>query len=129
MNQYIHDEHNNLWYVLSGDYYVPLAIICDEKRPIGRFGRLHREYLQENYPVIFEVLILTGKLWSYLADINAQAQSRIEIIIQQFCVKEHVTEELKHKDAMLWVQEMNSIRQRAEEIVLHELIYTFESES
>ena len=53
MNQYIHDEHNNLWYVLSGDYYVPLTIICDEKRPIGRFGRLHREYLQENYPVNF----------------------------------------------------------------------------
>ena len=83
---------------------------------------MYRDYLKENNPMMFNDLLLTGRLWSYLADLNEQAQSRLQMIIRQMQEAENVTDGLKEKDQMAWVQAMNSIRNRAEEIVVQELV-------
>ena len=109
-------------YVLVGDYYIPDLKVPEEKRPIGKYGRMHREYLKENHPVLFNDLVLSCQLWTYLADINGQAQDRLKIIISQMQKAESVTEEMKGNNQWEWIQRMNSIFNRAEEIVLSELI-------
>lgn len=111
-------------YIRCGDYYIPDIRLPEEHRPIGRFGWMHREYLREHNPIRFDDLCLTGELWTYLADLNEQAQSRLELIIGQMKAAEGVTEDLKAADQMAWVGAMNSIRNRAEKIVLSELIYS-----
>ena len=80
-------------------------------------------YLREHHPILFIDLVLEGKLWTYLADLNEQAQNRLQLIIRQMQEEESVNDELKEKNQMAWVQVMNSIHNRAEEIVLHELVY------
>ena len=114
---------NGLEYTLVGDCFLPNLALTEELRPIGKWGRLHREYLKQEHPVQFESLILNGRLWTHLADLNAQAQERILLITEQMKAAEGVSEELKAADPMAWVRAMNSIRNRAEEIVLHELVY------
>ena len=109
-------------YVLVGDYYIPDLKLPEEKRPIGKYGRMHREYLKENHPVLFNDLVLSCQLWTYLADINGQAQDRLKIIIPQMQKAESVTEEMKENNQWEWIQRMNSIFNRAEKIVLSELI-------
>ena len=113
---------NGIDYVLVGDYYIPDLKLPEEKRPIGKYGRMHREYLKENHPVLFNDLVLSCQLWTYLADINGQAQDRLKIIISQMQKAESVTEEMKGNNQWEWIQRMNSIFNRAEEIVLSELI-------
>ena len=114
---------NNIEYILVGDYYIPDRKLPNEERPIGKYGWMHREYLKEHNPMRFNDLVLEGQLWSYLADLNEQAQSRLQRIIEQIKAAEGVTEELKAADQMAWVGALNSIRNRAEEIVLKEIIY------
>jgi hypothetical protein len=114
---------NGIDYVLVGDYYIPDLKLPEEERPIGKYGYLHGEYLNEKHPARYNYLILSCQLWSYLADVNEQAQEHLEIIMKQMQETEAVTEELKAKDQWEWVRRMNSIRSRAEEIVLDELIY------
>ena len=114
---------NNIEYVLVGDYYIPDLKLPHEKRPIGKYGRMHREYLKEHNPMMFNDLVLDGQIWTYLADLNEQAQERLSLIVEQMKVAEGVTEELKASDQMDWVRAMNSIRNRAEEIVLNEIVY------
>ena len=114
---------NNMDYVLVGDYYIPDLKLPHEERPIGKYGRMHREYLKEHNPMMFNDLVLDGQLWTYLADLNEQAQERLSLIVEQMKVAEGVTEELKASDQMDWVRAMNSIRNRAEEIVLNEIVY------
>lgn len=124
MKKYIYDESNGLWYELIGDYYIPvLTLPSEEQRPIGKWGRMHRDYLKEHRPILFNDLILNGQLWTYLADLNEQAQERLSLIVEQMKASEGVTEELKTADQMAWVGAMNSIRNRAEEIILREMIY------
>ena len=123
MKQRIYDECNGLWYSLCGDYYVPELTIPEENRPIGKWGRLHRDYLEQHHPIRFNDLVLSGQLWTYLADLNEQAQERLPLIVEQMKASEGVTEELKATDQMAWVGAMNSIRNRAEEIILREMIY------
>jgi len=113
---------NGLEYNLVGDYFLPNLALPEEHRPIGKWGRLHRKYLKQEHPILFESLILNGRLWTYLADLNEQAQERILLITEQMKAGEGVTEDLKAADPMAWVGAMNSIRNRAEEIILHELI-------
>ena len=113
---------NNIEYVLVGDYYIPDLKLPHEERPIGKYGRMHREYLKEHNPMMFNDLVLEGQLWTYLAALNEQAQERLSLIVEQMKVAESVTEELKAGDQMAWVGAMNSIRSRAEEIVIHELV-------
>ena len=114
---------NGIDYVLVGDYYIPDLKFPEENRPIGKFGRLHREFLKEKYPARYSELILSCKLWSYLADVNEQAQERLDTIIAQMKVAEGVTEELKAHDQIEWVRRCNSICNRAKEIVLSEIVY------
>ena len=110
-------------YIRSGDYFIPDLKLSEESRPISRWGRMHRDYLKEYHPIQFNNLVLSGNLWTYLADLNEQAQQRMETLIVQLKAAEGITEELKAADPMVWVQRMNSIQNRAEEITLQELIY------
>ena len=111
-------------YVLVGDYYIPDLKLPEEERPIGKYGRMHREYLRENHPILFNELALRFQLWTYLADINEQAQERFQVIISQMQKAESVTEKMKADNQWEWIQRMGSIHNRAEEIVLNELIYS-----
>ena len=110
-------------YIRVGDYFIPDLELPQESRPIGRWGRLHREYLREQRPIQYNCLLLSGELRTYLADLNEQAQDGLERMIDQMKMAEGVTEELKAADPMAWVAAMNNIRNRAEEIILQELIY------
>ena len=124
MKKHIYDENNGLWYELIGDYYIPvLTLSSEEQRPIGKWGRMHRDYLEQHHPIRFNDLVLSGQLWTCLADLNEQAQERLSLIVEQMKATEGVTEELKAANQMVWVGAMNSIRNRAEEIILHEMIY------
>ena len=124
LKKHIYDESNGIWYELVGDYYFPvLTLSSEEQRSIGKWGRMHRDYLEQNHPIRFDDLVLSGQLWTYLADLNEQAQERLSLIIEQMKASEGVTEDLKASDQMAWIGAMNSILNRAEEIILRELIY------
>lgn len=114
---------NGIDYVLVGDYYIPDLNLSEEERSVGKYGRMHREYLRETNPMLFNDLVLSCQLWTYLVDINEQAQERLQVIISQMQKTESVTEKMKEDNQWEWVQRMNSIQNRAEEIVLNELIY------
>ena len=110
-------------YIRVGDYFIPDLMLPEESRPIGKWGRMHREYLREHKPIQYNCLLLSGELRTYLADLNEQAQDGLERMIDQMKMAEGVTEELKAADPMAWVGAVNNIRNRAEEIILQELIY------
>ena len=112
-----------LEYIRNGDYYIPNLTIQKEERSIGKWGRMHREFLREHHPIQFSQLVLSDTLFTYLADLNEQTQQRMEALISQLQAAEGVTEDLKATDPIAWVQHMNSIQARAEEIVLSELIF------
>ena len=112
---------NGISYTLVGDYYIPDLQLPEENRPIGVWGRMHKAYLELYRPSRYNDLILSGKLWTYMADLNEQAQNRLELIIEQLKASEGVTGELKATNT--WVGAMNSIRNRAEGIIKCELIY------
>ena len=114
---------NGIDYHLIGDYYIPDLRLPEERRPIGKWGRMHREYLKEYRPAVYSDLVISGKLWTYLADLNEQAQTRLELIIEQMKAAEGVTEDLKCRDWWSWVQRMGNIQNRAEEIIRAEMIY------
>lgn len=114
---------NGIEYILVGDYYIPNLILPEETRPIGTWGRLHRKYLKEHCPIQYTNLITEGMLWTHLADLNEQAQERLARIIDQMKESEGVTEALKSADQLAWVGAMNSIRNRAEEIIREEMIF------
>lgn len=114
----------NVHYIRSGDYFIPDLKLPEETRPIGKWGRMHRDYLKEHHPTQFNTLVLSGTLWTYLADLNEQVQQRMETLIAQLKAAEGITEELKAVDPIAWTQRMNSIAARAEEIICEELIYT-----
>ncbi len=116
-------HENGIDYILVGDYYVPDWKLPEEKRPIGHWGRLHKAYLQNYRPAVYSELVLSCKLHTVLADLNEQASNRLFLIIEQMAASEGVTEQMKTENQMLWVQSMNSIRNRAEEIIKRELIY------
>ena len=113
----------NIKYIRSGDYFIPDLKLPEETRPIGKWGRMHREYLKEHHPIRFNNLVLSGDLWTYLADLNEQAQQRMETLLAQLKAAEDITEALKAADPIGWTQRMNNITARAEEIVRKELIY------
>ena len=124
MEKYIYDNSNGLWYELHGDYYLPCLVIPEEEvHTIGIWGRRHQQYLTEHRPIIYSDLVLSGKLYSYLADIDTQARTKLDMLVAQLAEKEDIDEQLKAQDQMAWVRAMNNIRNRAEEIVLNELIY------
>ena len=122
LKQRIHE--NGIDYVLVGDYYIPAVKLPEEERPIGKWGRMHRAYLEDTNPLLLNHLILTGRIFTYLADLNEQARDRYRRIVRQMMEAEGVTEDMKRRSQMEWVRAMNSIASRAEEVVKHEMIYT-----
>ena len=110
-------------YIRVGDYYIPNLTLPEEPRSIGKWGRMHREYLREYKSIQYNCLLQSGKLWTFLADLNEQAQDRLERIIDQMKATEGITEALKASDPMVWVQRINNIRSRVEEIVREELVF------
>ena len=116
-------HQNGISYTLVGDYYIPDLKLPEESRPIGRWGRMHKAFLQEHRLGQYNALLLSGKLWTYLADLNEQAREMLDQIIEQMAKAEGITEDLKAKSPMDWVGRMNSIRSRAEEIILSEMIF------
>ena len=123
MEKSLHEELGGS-YTKVGDYLLPnLAIDESEQQPIGKYGRLRKRYLKEHRRALYTNLLLTGKLDQHLTEIDEACEDRMELIARQMAKREGVTEALKAADQMEWVRRMNSIRNRAEEIVLHELVY------
>ena len=124
MDKYIYDENNGLWYELQGDYYIPCLILSNEKeKPIGIWGQRHKRYLKEHRKATYATLLTRGKLNSYLADIDGQAEEMFSRLVKQMAEREGVTEQLKAENQIFWVGQMNNIRNRAEEIVYQEIIH------
>ena len=112
-------------YTLQGDYYLPnLTLPEGEQKPIGVWGQRHSRFLKQNHKVLYYNLLTLGKLNSYLADIDEQAEEMFSRLVKQLAEKENVTEKLKAENQMMWVQRMSNIRNRAMEVVNAEVIYT-----
>lgn len=124
MDKYILDESNGLWYELQGDYYIPCLILPAEKeQPIGLWGQRHLRYLKEYHRNTYTTLLTSGRLNTYLADIDKQAQERMERLTEQMKQAQGITEQLKVENALEWTQRMNNIRVCAKEIVEKEIIF------
>ena len=114
-----------LTYTKVGDYFIPDLTLGDQpEKALGKYGRMRQRFLEDHHPGTYNRLILSGKLWAHLVEIDTTCNKRIDIMIAAMVEREGVTEELKASDPMAWVGRMNSIHNRAEEIILHELIYT-----
>ena len=117
-------NQNGIHYTLHGDYYLPdLELPEKASAPIGHYGRMRKTYLEEHRPGLYERLLLSGKLYEHLAEINACCNERMDRMVRQMADAEGITEELKAKDQLAWVGRINNIRQRAEEVTLRELIF------
>ena len=120
------DEKTGIPYVLVGDYYLPWGDLPDDAidgNPIGAWGQRHLRYIKQERKALYTELLTSGRLNTYLADINEQATEQMLLLTEQMAEREGVTEQLKAQDQMQWVQRMNNIRDRATEIVNHDLIY------
>ena len=125
MEKCIFDRNNGLWYELQGDYYIPCLVLEEVyTQPIGMWGRKHLRYIKEHRPALYTDLQTSGKLSSYLAEVDNRAKEMLDLLVKQMAEKQGITEQLKAQDQMLWVKKMNSIQSRAEEVVLKELIYS-----
>lgn len=124
MEKQIYNEKNGLWYELHGGCYLPcLTVSPEEQRPIGVWGQRRLRVLRQHRKVMYTELLTTGKLNGYLAELNNQAGEMFLRLVDQMAVAEGITEPNKAQNQMLWVQRMNNIRDRAEEVVNHDLIY------
>lgn len=124
MEKRIYDEQNGLWYELQGDYYLPcLSLPEEEQKSVGVWGQRHLRYIKEHKRVFYANLLTSCKLNSYLADIDKQAQERLETFTEQMKQAQSITEQLKAENALEWVERMNNIRACAMEIVNEEIIY------
>ena len=121
----LHDSNNGLDYTMVNGYYLPNLTVAapTEQHPTGRWDRLHKRYLKEHHPIRYNQLLLSGELGSYLAKLDKQAEEQLALIIRQMQEAEGVTEALKAADQLEWVRRMNSIRNRAEEIILREIVF------
>ena len=118
MKQHFTDEKTGIRYTLQGDYYLPdLALPAEEQQPIGIWGQRHLRHIKQNRRVLYTNLLTSGKLNSYLADIDKQAEEMFSRLVKQMAEREGVTEQLKVDNQMAWVARMNNIRSRATEVV------------
>lgn len=118
------DEKTGINYTLVGDVYLPNLISADTNYPIGIWGQRHKEYLKENHKLRYYNLLTSGKLNSYLHDVDVRAKKMYDTLIKQLAENEGIIEQLKAENQMLWVQQMNNIANQAREIVNHEVINT-----
>lgn len=125
MDKYIYDNSNGLWYELQGDYYIPCLVLPAEKeeRHIGVWGQRHLRYIREHKKVLYTDLLISGKLQSYLADVEEQAQELFDRLMKQRTECEGITEKLKAESPMLWVGRMNALRSAVTETVNAEVIF------
>lgn len=124
MDKYIYSENNGLWYELQGDYYLPCVKLSEEESVnIGIWGQRHLRYLKQYHRVRYYNLLTTGKLNSYLANIDRQATEIFERLTKQMAAQKGVTEQLKAVDQITWIRKMNNIRSQASEVVYDEIIY------
>lgn len=124
MKQHYIDERTGIRYTLQSDYYLPdLVLPIEETKSVGVWGQQHRRYLKEHGKVTYTTLLTSGKLNGYLADINEQAEEMFSQLVKQMAEREGVTEQLKAENQLLWVQKMNNILNRANEVVNAELLY------
>ena len=120
----IHDNANGLDYTLVNDHYLPnLTVAAPAEHPTGRWGRLHKTYLKAQHPVRYNQLLLSGELGNYLAKLDKQAEEQLALIVRQMREAEGVTAARKAANQLDWVRRMNNIRNRAEEIIVSELIF------
>ena len=121
----LHDSNNGLDYTMVNGYYLPNLTVAApaEQHPTGRWGRLYKMYLKEQHPIRYNQLLLSGELGGYLAKLDKQAEEQLALTVRQMQEAEGVTEALKATDQLEWVRRMNSIRNRAEEIIKTELIF------
>ena len=121
----LHDSNNGLDYTMVNGYYLPNLTVAapTEQHPTGRWGRLHKRYLKEHHPIRYNQLLLSGELGGYLAKLDKQAEEQLALTVRQMQEAEGVTEALKAANQLDWVRRMNSIRNRAEEIIKSELIF------
>ena len=125
VEKYIYNEQNGLWYELQGDYYIPCLVLPDEKeeRHIGIWGHRHMRYIREHKKVLYTDLLISGKLQSYLADVEEQAQELFDRLMKQRTEREGITEKLKAESPMLWVGGMNALWSAVTETVNTEVIF------
>ncbi len=124
MKQHYIDERTGIRYTLQGDYYLPeLVLPVEETKSVGIWGQRHARYLKQNHKVLYMNLLTSGKLNNYLADIDEQAEEMFSQLVKQMAGREDVTEQLKAENQLLWVQKMNNILNRANEVVNAKLLY------
>ena len=124
LSKRIMDDKNGLSYTLRGDYYFPdLTAPETDQKPIGRYGRMRLHYLREHCPGLYTRLILSGKLYEHLAEIDETSRERMDRMIPQMAQAAVINEALKARDPMAWVGQMNALKQQAEELIYAELIY------
>ena len=125
LQQHITDEKTGIGYTLCGEYYLPDFSLGDEPKeePIGVWGERHKQFLKKHQHGVYNEFLVSGKLQRYLAQIDRDAQEMFDLLVRQLAEQEGVTEQLKAENQMVWVHKMNSVRNRATEIVNHELIY------
>ena len=123
MQNEICDKENGLTYVLCGDHYLPELTLTDTEPTYGKYGMLRKSYLQEHRKAKYQILLLQGELVEHLNQIDEEARDKEERLVKQMMEKDGITEELKRTDQMEWLRRVNNIRNRADEIILNELIY------
>lgn len=120
----IYDSKNGLTYVLSGDYYLPMIEVSKNEHPIGKYGRMRMEYLKEHHPGEYSNLLLSGRLYDHLVEVNECCTRMKLVLVAETAKKQGITEELKVRDQMAWVGRMNNIDSSVEEFILSEYVYT-----
>ena len=124
MEKYIYNGNNDLWYELQGDYYIPCLVLDEEEsQPIGMWGRKRLDYIKKHRQAVYMTLLVSGKLNSYLVEVDNQASEMFVLLMKQLAEKEGITEQLKAQDQLAWVGAMNNIRNTAEEIVNTEVLF------
>lgn len=123
LERIIHDDSNGLDYILVGEIYLSLIAVPEEKRDIGFYVSIHRNYLKDYKGGLYSYLTLTGKLCTYLADLNMQCVERRDFLMNQIMEQEGITKELKSRDQMEWIRRVNNVKNRVDEIILNELVY------
>ena len=124
MKKHIYDEINGIRYALQGDYYLPdLVLTNEEQQPVGLWGRRHLRYIKQHRKGLYTNLLTSGKLNSYLAEKDRQAEEMFSRLVKKMAERESVTEQLKSDNQMKWVARMNNIRSRATEIVNNDVFY------
>ena len=119
----IYDANNGLTYALHGDYYLPLIEVPQDGRPIGKYGRIRKEYLKEHRPVLYNQLVFTGKLQEHLIEVNECCIRMKQMLVAKTAKKQGLTEKLKARDQLAWVGMMNNIDSSVEEFILSEYVY------